>query len=97
MTKVSVDHLGLHPDDVPAYIKDEMAALKPSVVNRFIDDLFRPYEQIHFKSIYSERINSVKRIVRAAWKPRVFLGQSAVGFVWGKVLPILMGKKFEAD
>ena len=97
MTKVCVDHLGLDMNNVPAYIKDEMTALKPKVVNRFIDDLFRPYEQIHFRSIYSERIHSVMRIARAAWKPRVFLGQSAVGFVWDKVLPILKGKKFEAD
>lgn len=97
MTKVCEEHLGLEQEVVPTCIKDEMALLKPDVVNRFVDDLFRPYEKIHFRSVYSERIHSVMRIARAAWKPRVFLGQSAVGFVWDKVLPILMGKKFEAD
>ena len=74
-----------------------MTGLDNALVNRFVDDLFRPYEKIHFRNILSERIHSVMRIARAAWKPKEFLGQSAVGFVWGKVLPILRGKKFEAD
>ena len=67
------------------------------MVKRFIDDLFRPYEQIHQKNIVLERLHSVRRIVKAAWKPKEFLGQSAVGFVWDKFVPILMGRKFEAD
>ena len=97
MSKVCVEHLGLKIEDVPECIQMEMSLLRPRDVSRFIDDLFRPYEQIHFRNICSERIHSVIRIIRAAWKPRVFLGQSSVGFVWGKVLPILKGRKFEAD
>ena len=71
--------------------------LRPVVVERFIDDLFRPYEVVHMKSLVAERLNSVRRIVRSSWKPKVFLGQSALGFVWDKFVPILMGRKFEAD
>ena len=97
MSKVSVDHLGLSMDDVPECIRAEMPGLKHQVVERFIDDLFRPYEQIHQKNIIAERLHSVRRIIRAAWKPKEFLGQSAVGFVWDKFLPILRGQKFEAD
>ncbi len=97
MSEVSVRHLGLSAEDVPDCIRKEMASLKVKVVNRFIDDLFRPYEQIHQKNIIAERLHSVRRIIRASWKPKEFLGQSAVGFVWDKFLPILMGKKFEAD
>lgn len=97
MSKVSVDHLGLSMDDVPECIRAEMPGLKQQVVERFIDDLFRPYEQIHQKNIIAERLHSVRRIIRAAWKPKEFLGQSAVGFVWDKFLPILRGQKFEAD
>ena len=52
---------------------------------------------VHQKNIVAERLNSVRRIIRASWKPKEFLGQSAVGFVWNKFVPILMGKKFEAD
>ena len=97
MTQVCVSHLGLKLAVVPQCVKDEMTRVDARVVGRFIDDLFRPYEQSHYKSIYSERIHNVMRIIRAAWKPQEFLGQSAVGFVWDKVLPILKGKKFEAD
>ncbi|MBE6250025.1 MAG: hypothetical protein E7111_00035 [Bacteroidales bacterium] len=97
MSEVSVRHLGLAMEDVPECVRAEMALLKPAVVDKFIDDLFRPYEQIHQKNIIAERLHSVRRIVRAAWKPKEFLGQSAVVFVWGKFLPILMGRKFEAD
>ena len=97
MSKVSVDYLGLSMDDVPECIRAEMPGLKQQVVERFIDDLFRPYEQIHQKNIIAERLHSVRRIIKAAWKPKEFLGQSAVGFVWDKFLPILRGQKFEAD
>jgi hypothetical protein len=97
MSAVSVNHLGLSVDDVPECIRMEMSTLKPEVVDRFVDDLFRPYEQIHQKNIIAERLHSVRRIIKAAWKPKEFLGQSAVGFVWDKFLPILLGKKFEAD
>ena len=97
MSEVSVRHLGLPMDYLPECIRQEMTALKPKVVARFIDDLFRPYEKIHQKNIVAERLNSVRRIIRASWKPKEFLGQSAVGFVWDKFLPILQGKKFEAD
>lgn len=97
MSEVSVRHLGLDLEDVPECIRIEMAGMKPKVVKGFIDDLFRPYEQIHQKNIVLERLHSVRRIVKAAWKPKEFLGQSAVGFVWDKFVPILMGRKFEAD
>lgn len=97
MSEVSASHLGLAPDDIPEYIRREMALLKPRVVERFIDDLFRPYEQIHHRSIIAERLHSVRRIMKAAWKPKEFLGQSAVGFVWDKFVPIMKGQKFEAD
>lgn len=97
MTSVSVKHLGLAETDVPEYLKSEMSQLDSKVEARFIEDLFRPYEPIHQKSIVTERINSVRRIIKASWKPKAFLGQSAVGFVWDKFLPILMGQKFEAD
>lgn len=97
MSEVCVRHLGLVQEDLPDCIRDEMATLEPSVVERFIDDLFRPYEVVHRKSLVAERLYSVRRIVRSAWKPKVFLGQSAIGFVWDKFVPILMGRKFEAD
>ena len=97
MSEVSVRHLGLAMEDVPECIRAEMPQLKPAVVDRFIDDLFRPYEQIHQKNIIAERLHSVRRIVKSAWKPKEFFGQSAVGFVWDKFLPILLGKKYEAD
>lgn len=97
MSKVCVDHLGLDIRDVPECIQKEMMLLQPKLVQRFIDDLFRPYEKVHQGNIVSERIHSVLRIIKAAWKPKAFLGQSAIGFVWDKFLPILRGKKFEAD
>ena len=97
MSEVSVRYLGLSLDDVPECIRKEMMQLKPRIIDRFVDDLFRPYEQIHHKSIVSERIHSVRRIIKASWKPKEFLGQSALGFVWDKFVPILMGHKFEAD
>ena len=97
MSEVCVKHLGLALDDVPEFVRAEMTVLKPKVVERFVGDLYRPYELIHRKSLVAERLNSVRRIVRSSWKPKVFLGQSAVGFVWDKFVPILMGRKFEAD
>lgn len=97
MSEVSVRHLGMSIEEVPECIRKQMTDLKPSVVARFLDDLFRPYEPSHKKNLLAERINNVRRIIKSAWKPKEFLGQSAIGFVWGKFLPILMGKKFEAD
>ena len=97
MSEVSVKYLGLDMDDVPGYVRVEMARLKPKVVAKFLDDLFRPYEPSHKKSLIAERFNNVRRIVKASWKPKEFLGQSALGFVWDKFVPILMGRKFEAD
>ena len=97
MTSVSVRHLGLAESYVPGYMKSVMIRLDAKVESRFIDDLFRPYERIHRSNIVFERLHNVRRIVKAAWKPKEFLGQSAVGFVWDKFVPILMGKKFEAD
>ena len=97
MSEVCVRHLGLALEDVPMCIREEMVALRPAVVERFVDDLFRPYEQVHKKSIVAERVGSVRRIVRASWKPKEFLGQSAVGFVIRKAWGVLMGKTVEAD
>ena len=97
MSEVSVRYLGLASTDIPECIRTEMTGLKPKVVERFIDDLFRPYEVIHQKNIVLERLHSVRRIIKASWKPKEFLGQSAFVFVWDKFVPILMGKKFEAD
>lgn len=97
MSEVSVRHLGLSQEDVPECIRTEMNCLKPAVVERFIDDLFRPYEQVHRKSVIVERILNVRRIIKTAWKPKEFFGQSSFAFVWDKFLPILMGKKYEAD
>ena len=97
MSEVSVRHLGLDLGDVPACIRKEMAGLKPYVIDKFIDDLFRSYEPSHKKNLMAERLNNVRRIIKSAWKPKVFLGQSAIRFVWGKFVPILMGQKFEAD
>ena len=97
MSEVSVRHLGLALDDIPMCIRDEMAELKSRVVEKFVDDLFRSYESSHKKHLFAERINNVRRIIKASWKPKEFLGQSALGFIWEKFLPILMGRKFEAD
>lgn len=97
MSEVSVNYLGLDLDDVPECIRVEMASLKPDLVEKFLSDLFRPYEQSHKKTIIAERLNNVRRIVKSSWKPKAFLGQSAIGFVWDKFFPILMGKKFVAD
>lgn len=97
MSEVCVRELGLGVDDVPECIRSEMTGLKPAVVERFVDDLFRPYEPSHKKNLFAERFNNVRRIVKASWKPKEFLGQSAFGFVWDKFFPILIGRKFEAD
>lgn len=97
MTSVSVHHLGLSETEVPEYLKDAMKMISPKVEARFIEDLFRSYEQVHQKNIVLERLNCVRRIIKASWKPKEFLGQNAVAFVWDKFVPILLGKKFEAD
>lgn len=97
LSEVSVRYLGLSIADVPEYIREEMVGLNINVVEKFIDDLFRPYELSHKKNLIAERFNNVRRIVKASWKPKEFLGQSAFGFVLDKLLPILMGWKFEAD
>lgn len=97
MSEVSVRHLGLALEDVPECIRAEMEGLKPGVVERFTDDLFRPYEPSHRDNLLVERLNNVRRIIKASWKPKEFLGQSAFGFVWGKFMPILLGRNFEAD
>ena len=97
MSEVSVKHLGLAVEDVPECIRAEMGGLSPKIVERFIDDLFRPYAPSHKKNLFAERVNNVIRIVRASWKPKEFLGQSTFGFVWDKFVPILLGRTFEAD
>lgn len=97
MSVVSVKHLGLSLEDVPEYIRAEMVGVKSKVVEMFKDDLFRPYEPSHKHNLLAERFNNVRRIVKASWKPKEFLDQSAFKFVWDKFIPILMGRKFEAD
>lgn len=97
MSEVAVKYLGLSLDEVPECIQAEMAVLKPGVVERFIDDLFRPYEPSHKNNLFVERVNNVRRIINASWKPKEFLGQSAFGFLFDKFIPILLGRKFEAD
>jgi hypothetical protein len=42
-------------------------------------------------------MNNVRRIMKASWKPSEFLGQSAVSFVAEKFIPILLGRRYEAD
>ena len=93
----SVRHLGLALEDVPECIRAEMVGLKPRLVEMFEDDLFRPYEPSHKENLLAERVNNARRIIKASWKPKAFLGQSAFGFVWDKLVPILLGQKFEAD
>ena len=97
MSEVSVRHLGLALEDIPKCIRGEMAELKSRDVAKFVDDLFRSYEPSHKKHLFAERINNVRRIIKASWKPKAYLGQSAIGFVWAKIVPIMMGRKFEAD
>ena len=97
MSLFSVHNLGLGMNEVPEYLQAEMSAIASRVEERFADDLFRSYEKVHQKSLVAERIGNVRRIIKSAWKPKEFLGQNAVGFVWDKFLPILLGKKFEAD
>ena len=97
MTAVCVRYLGLSSADVPDSIRTAMDASDPELVERFIDDLFRPYEQIHYKNIFMQRLHSVRRIVRASWKPEAFLDQSAFDFVFDKFLPVLLGRKYMAD
>lgn len=97
MSEVSVRHLGLTLEDVPEYIFAEMVGLKPRLVEMFEDDLFRPYEPSHKKNLLAERVNNARRIIKSSWKPKEFLDQSAFGFVWDKLVPIMLGQKFEAD
>lgn len=40
MSEVSVNHLGLALEDVPECVREQMRGLKPSVVEKFIGDLF---------------------------------------------------------
>jgi hypothetical protein len=97
MTVVAVRYMGLSADYVPSYLAPEMEGLSPEVMDKFVDDLFRPYEPSHSHNIIKERTVNVRRIIKASWKPREFLGQSAFLFVINKFIPILLGKKYEAD
>lgn len=97
MTKVSVKYLAYPEEWLPAYLREAASQIKPSVERKFMDDLFRSYEPSHHKSIVKERMNNVRRIMKASWKPSEFLGQSAVSFVAEKFIPILLGRRYEAD
>ena len=97
MTKVSVKYLAYPEEWLPAYLREAASQIKPSVERKFMDDLFRSYEPSHHKSIVKERMNNVRRIMKASWKPSEFLGQSSVSFVADKFIPILLGRKYEAD
>ena len=97
LTSVSIHHLGLAEENVPSYLLEAASQIKPSVEQKFVDDLFRPYEPSHYKSKLKERLNNVRRIVKASWKPSEFLGQSSFSFVVDKFIPILLGRKYEAD
>lgn len=97
MTSVSFRYMGLSRDDVPEYIAVEADRISDEIISRFTDDLFRPYEPSHSHNIIKERTVNVRRIIKASWKPREFLGQSAFVFVMNKFIPILLGRKYEAD
>lgn len=97
MTRVCVDCLAYPEEWLPSYLREAASQIRPSVERKFIDDLFRPYEPSHHKNILKERMNNVRRIMKASWKPSEFLGQSAVSFVAEKFIPILLGRRYEAD
>ena len=97
MTEVSVRYLGLNYEIVPEYLKHEMSLLPPFVIRKFLDDLFRPYHLIRKRNFLTDRLNSVLGIIRASWKPKIFLDQSAVVFIWNKFLAIMVGESVEAD
>lgn len=97
MTMVSMMFLGYPPEWLPKYLIDAAMDLKSVTVKKFVDDLFRPYEPSHYKSKLKERLNNVRKIVKASWKPSEFLGQSSFSFVMDKFIPILLGRKYEAD
>lgn len=97
MTKVSVKYLAYPEEWLPVYLREAASQIRPSVERKFMDDLFRSYEPSHHKSIVKERMNNVRRIMKASWKPSEFLGQSAVSFVAEKFIPILLGRRYEAD
>lgn len=95
LTRVSIDHLGLAEDHLPAYLVEASGSISPDLENKFIDDMFRPYQDPHYESKVRVRINNVIRIVRSSWKTKELLGQSSVSFLCEKVIPILLGKNNE--
>ncbi len=97
MTKVLVDKMNFAVEELPEYLVKEMGTLDARLMERFYQDLFRKYEVIYSKSVLRDRFMTVRRIFRASWKVKAFLGENPFIFVVGKILPILRGKKFEAD
>lgn len=97
MTKVAVDYMSCPEEWLPSYLRDAASSIRPEIERKFVDDLFRPYEPSHHKNKVKERMNNVRRIMKASWKPSEFLGQSSLSFVADKFIPILLGRKYEAD
>lgn len=93
MTRVAVDLLGLRENEVPEFLSSAVQSIDPAVEIKFIDDLFRDYEQVHSSNRILDRLGLAKRIINAAWKPKEFLGQSSFMFVIHKFVPIFLGRK----
>lgn len=97
MTLICVKYLGLGMHEIPHYLQAGIKSVQPSIEVKFIEDLFRPYEHPQEMNLLRKRISLVRHIMNASWKPKAFLGESAFTFVIGKIIPILLGKTYEAD
>lgn len=97
MSKVLVDKMDYPMAELPDYLIKEISLIDDRLMSQFYEDLFRKYEVIKTKNLLRDRFMTVRRILRASWKVRAFLGESPFAFVVGKIIPILRGKKFEAD
>ncbi len=95
LTRVSIDHLGLTEDNLPPYLFEAAETISPELENKFIEDMFRPYQEQHYENKVKVRINNIRRIVKSSWKTKEFLGQSSFSFICGKAIPILLGKNKE--
>ena len=93
MTRVAVDYLGLREGEVPEFLRSAVQSIDTAVENKFIDDLFRSYEQVHSSNRILERLGLAKRIINEAWKPKEFLGQSSLVFILHKFVPLFFGRK----
>lgn len=95
LTRVSIDHLGLTEEFLPSYLFKAAESIAPELENKFIEDMFRPYQEPYYENKVKVRINNIRRIVKSSWKTEEFLGQSSFSFLCGKALPILLGKNKE--